>query len=75
MQKLQEKFIKAIDNGRIKLEPWKRDWYNYIIDIQELVWWRNLIDGYNIYIYDKNMHQIAEMTIDNNLGKINFNIV
>ena len=74
MQDLQQKFTSAIGNGRLKLESWKRDWYNYVIDIQELVWWRNLMDWYRIFIYDKNMHEIAEMTIDNNLGKINFDL-
>ena len=75
MQNLEHKFINAIDNGRLRLEAGKKNWYSYIIDIQKLVWARNFIDWYNIYIYDKNMCQLAEIKIDNNLDKINFKLV
>ncbi|MDQ7009154.1 MAG: hypothetical protein Q9M94_02590 [Candidatus Gracilibacteria bacterium] len=74
MKNLKQKFTKAINSGRLKLEGGKKNWYNYILDIQELVWSRNFIDGYNIYLFDKNMCQLIEINIDNNLGKINFKI-
>jgi len=51
--KIKQKILNAIDNDRFKLTVWKRTWYNYVVDIQELVWARNLHDGYNIYVYDK----------------------
>ena len=73
MKNIKEKFLDAIENNKLKLVEWKRNWYNYIIDIQELVWSRNLRDWYNIYIFDKKMYQLAEINIDNNLWKFNFN--
>lgn len=33
MKDLKQKFTKAINSGRLKLEVWKKNWYNYIIDI------------------------------------------
>ena len=72
MKDLKQKFTKAINSGRLKLEVWKKNWYNYIVDIQELVWSRNFIDWYNIYVFDKSMCQLIEVNIDNNLWKINF---
>jgi hypothetical protein len=72
MKNIKQKFINAIDNWRLKLEVWEKNWYNYIINIQELVWARNFRDWYNIFIYDKNMCELAELQIDYNLDKINF---
>lgn len=74
MKSIKNKFLKAIDSWRLKLEVWEKNWYNYILNIQELVWARNLIDWWNIYIFDKNMCQLADIQIDNNLGEINFKL-
>lgn len=74
MKSIKNKFLKAIDSWRLKLEVWEKNWYNYILNIQELVWARNLIDWWNIYIFDKNMCLLAEIQIDNNLNKINFKL-
>ena len=72
MQNIKVKFLNAIENWRLKLQGWKRNWYNYVVDIQELVWARNLRDWYNIFVYDKNMIQLAEINIDNNLWTVNY---
>ena len=58
MQNLEQKVINAIDNWSLKLIEWKRNWYNYIISIQKLVWARNLMDWYFIDIYDKNWNYL-----------------
>lgn len=52
--KINQKIINAIDNNKLKLIEWKKNWYNYIISIQKLVWARNLDDWYLIDIYDQN---------------------
>ena len=52
MSVLQIKILNALKNN--KFNPNKlgdRKWYNYFISIDELIWSRNLIDGYLIYIY------------------------
>ncbi len=73
MQNLENKFINAIESWRLKLKAWTKSWYSYILEIQKLVWERNLIDWYNIFVFDKKMTQIWTIKIDWNLGKITFN--
>ena len=53
MKNIQEKILKAIDNNKLKLNPWQRIWYNYFISIQELSFSRNNRDWYIIDVYDK----------------------
>ncbi len=60
---LPQKILSAIDLGRLKLTPWKRSWYSYVLDIQELVWSRNLVDGYDIHVYDSDMSHLATVHI------------
>lgn len=50
--KIKQKILKSIDNNRLKLTEWKRNWYSYIISIQKLVWARNYYDWYLIDVYD-----------------------
>ena len=50
---LEEKIKKAINNNRLKLITGERNWYNYFLSIQELVWIKNNHDGYIIDIYNK----------------------
>ena len=52
MSKLQTKILTALKTN--KLNPTKlgeRNWYNYFISINELVWVRNFVNGYLIHIY------------------------
>lgn len=63
MQTLENKFIKAIESNRLKLIEWKRNWYNYIISIQKLVWSRNLFDWYQIDIYDRKWNYLERIKI------------
>ena len=48
---IQDKIKIAIENKQLKLVSGKRKWRNYYISIVELVWARNLWDGYEINIY------------------------
>ena len=54
---IKEKRIKAIDNNRLKLIEGEQNWYNYVLSITELIWARNLYDGYQIHIYTKNKEE------------------
>ena len=49
--RIEDKIKKAIDNNQLKLIEGGRVWRNYYITITELVWGRNLWDGYEIHIY------------------------
>ena len=52
MNKIESKILKALQTN--KLNPnilGERNWYNYFIAVDELVWSRNLWNGYNINIY------------------------
>jgi len=53
MKNTKQKFLSAINNNRLKLIGWKRNWCNYIINIQELTWARNFIDWFEIFVFDK----------------------
>ena len=49
---LETKIKKAVENNKLSLkELGERDWYNYFIRITELVWARNIHDGYQIEVY------------------------
>lgn len=61
---IPQKILSAIDSGRLKLEPWKKSWYSYMLDIQELVWSRNLIDGFDIYVYDRDWNHIETVNLE-----------
>ncbi len=53
MRKIESKIHRAIAYGR--LNPTilgRRKWYNYVICSDELIWARNLRDGYQIHVYD-----------------------
>ena len=52
MSKLQTKILNALKTNKFNpnnLE--ERNWYNYFISVDELIWARNFIDGYLIHIY------------------------
>jgi hypothetical protein len=46
-----------------------RRWRGYSLQIQPLFWARNLIDGYNVFVYKGDNH-IISITIDYNLNTI-----
>ncbi len=57
---LKNKIIKAVNNNKLKLIEGTRSWYSYSISITEMVWTRNLFDGYQIDIYDKDTNIFIE---------------
>ncbi|MBU8901499.1 MAG: hypothetical protein KOO69_02040 [Victivallales bacterium] len=48
---IEDKIRVAIGNKQLKLVADRRKWRKYYISIVELVWARNLWDGYEINIY------------------------
>lgn len=60
---IKQKILKAIENNRLKLIEWKRNWYNYIVSIQKLVWSRNLFDWYQIDVYDREWNYLERIKI------------
>ena len=53
MNIIESKIRKALKTN--KLNPTvlgERNWYNYFIIVNELVWTRNLRDGYEIHVYN-----------------------
>ncbi len=61
---IEEKIKKAIENKRLKLIEGEKNWYNYFLLIQELIWYRNNHDGYLVDVYDKQYgNHLARITI------------
>ncbi|MDR2065368.1 MAG: hypothetical protein LBP85_06650 [Prevotellaceae bacterium] len=57
---LEEKLRYAVENDKLKYEKFFGKgckWYNYYLEIWELVWARNLRDGYQIFVYDSENKQ------------------
>lgn len=64
MNRTETKILEAIQNNR--LNPSKlgeRNWYNYFIRITELVWSKNLYDGYLIEVYSKDENHLCTIKI------------
>lgn len=61
---LKIKILNAVDNNRLKLIEGKRNWYNYIISVQKLVWARNLKDWYNIDVFDSSWCFLERIELD-----------
>lgn len=52
MSKLQTKILTALKTNKLNLNKLgERNWYNYFISVDELIWARNFVDGYLIDIY------------------------
>jgi len=52
---LEEKLKNAVENDRLNYKKYLGKgckWYNYYLEIWELIWARNLCDGYKIHVYD-----------------------
>ena len=54
---IEDKIKAAIENKHLKLVAGNRKWRNYYISIVELVWARNLWDGYEIHVYTEEYGQ------------------
>jgi len=65
MTKIEEKILKAVKTNKLNLEIiGERNWYNYFIRVTQLVWSRNLYDGYLIEVYDEKYgNHLASVTI------------
>jgi len=54
---LQAKILRSLVTNKLNPEILgNRNWYNYIISVDELVWARNLWDGYKIHVFTKEFH-------------------
>ena len=64
MNKTEPKILEAIQKNRLNIQKLgERNWYNYFIRITELVWSRNLYDGYLIEVYNKQKDHLATIKI------------
>jgi hypothetical protein len=65
MKMIEEKIKRAIETNKLNLKILgERYWYNYFIRTTELVWSRNLHDGYKIEVYiEKYSEHLATITI------------
>ena len=65
---LEEKLRGAVENDRFNYEKYFNGckWYNYYLEVIELVWARNLYDGYEINVYDSevNSEHYGTFTVD-----------
>jgi len=51
---IEDKIKQAIKTNKLSVNILgERQWYNYFIRVSELVWARNLRDGYQIEVYDE----------------------
>jgi hypothetical protein len=56
--------LKAVQTNRLNPEILgERKWYNYFLRITELVWSRNLYDGYLIEVYSKEENHLCTIKI------------
>lgn len=62
-KEMTKKIISAINKNRLKLIEGSRSWRNFTISITELVWARNLHDGYQIDVYDRKHKRGTRITI------------
>lgn len=54
MNIIEEKIVKAIKTKKFNPEILgERKWYNYFIKTTQLIWSRNLIDGYLVEVYEE----------------------
>jgi len=65
MTPIQQKILKAINNGRLSLVWWEKKRYNYILQIQKLYTDRNNRDWYDIYVYDHDMNHLDTLDLYN----------
>lgn len=65
MSDIESKVLNAVKSNKLNPEILgERNWYNYFICITELVWSRNLHDGYLIEVYtEKYGVHLATITV------------
>ena len=64
-----KKIAKAIDKGSLSIFGGTKNWFNYYLNISKLVWARNLVDGFHVFIQFDGRH-LGTIEIDNNLNKM-----
>lgn len=52
MKTISQTVFNALNTWRLKPDEWSKKWYKYNLVIQELVWSRNVSDGYIIDVLD-----------------------
>jgi hypothetical protein len=57
------------NSKKLKLESGSKNWFCYRLDITELFWDRNMMDGYEIHVYYQERH-IGTIIYDGNLDKV-----
>lgn len=64
--KISNKILKALKTNKFNPQiTGERFWYNYFIRVSDLVWARNLVDGYQIEVYaDKNDKHVATFELN-----------
>lgn len=49
---IENKILNAVKNNKLNPNIFgERKWYNYFIQVNELVWSRNIRDDYQIHVY------------------------
>ena len=64
-----KKIANAIDKGYLSLFGGTKNWFSYYLNITKLVWGRNLVDGFHVFIQFDGRH-LGTIEIDNNLNKM-----
>ena len=58
MKTIENRIRRAVETNKLSLNKLgKRNWYEYFINVTELVWTRNLHEGYLIDVYDEEYGQ------------------
>lgn len=61
---IKQKILNSLNKWRLDPKEWTKKWHKYNLSIQELVWARNLVDWYNIDIYDLEKYHLESVTIE-----------
>lgn len=64
MKNIKQKIFRAIENNRLKLIEWKRNWYSYIVNIQELTIARNNKNWFIVDILDSNSNFLERIDLE-----------
>lgn len=64
MKNIKQKIFKAIENNRLKLIEWKRNWYSYIVNIQELTIARNNKNWFIVDILDSDNNFLERVNLE-----------
>ena len=67
-EKLANKILKAFETNKFNPNRYRgtgRSWYGYFIITNELIWERNLCDGYEIDVYETNIGHFFKPRLKN----------